>query len=224
MKKIANEIKTGVMVAICAAILLGLTIKVAGMSAMKKGYKLKAQFNFASAIKKGAPVYLAGVEVGEIKGIDINYTPEGTRVALDAWLESAARVREDSVASIVTMGLMGEKYLELTSGSKDSPFLKEGSLIVGKEPLMMDEVMDRALAITDNLNAGISDLRKLTKDVDLTLTDNRAQVDELIKNMNETGRNFKEFSDDIKRHPWKLLIKGKEKKEDEKPDKKGERR
>ncbi|MCX5716608.1 MAG: MlaD family protein [Candidatus Omnitrophica bacterium] len=112
MKKIGNEIKTGVMVVACIVILLGLTIKVAGMSTMKKGYHLKAQFNYASAIKKGAPVYLAGVEVGEIKGIQINYTPEGTNVVLDAWLESGAKTRQDTRASIVTMGLMGEKYLE----------------------------------------------------------------------------------------------------------------
>jgi len=210
MKKIGNEIKTGVMVIVCAATLLGITIKVAGMSTMKKGYHLKAKFNYASAIKKGAPVYLTGVEVGEIKGIQIDYSTDGTQVVLDAWLENSAKVRENSKASIVTMGLMGEKYLELTSGSKDSPFMKEGSLIVGKEPLMMDEVIDKAVVITDNLNGGISDLRKLTQDVNLTLTDNRVQIDEILKNMNDTSKNFKEFSDDIRRNPWKILIKTKE--------------
>lgn len=218
MKKIANEIKTGLMVLVCGVILLGLTVKVAGMSTMKKGYHLKAQFNYASAIKKGAPVYLTGVEVGEIKGIQIDYSTDGTKVVLDAWLESSAKVRADSRASIVTMGLMGEKYLELTSGSKDSPFLKEDSLIIGREPLMMDEITDKAMAIASNLDAGISDLRKLTKDVDLTLVDNRAKIDELIANMNETGKNFKEFSEDIKRNPWKLLIKTKEKDKDKKKE------
>jgi phospholipid/cholesterol/gamma-HCH transport system substrate-binding protein len=183
------------------------------MSTMKKGYHLNAQFNYASAIKKGAPVYLTGVEVGEIKGIKINYSPAGTQVILDAWLDSSAKVREDSKASIVTMGLMGEKYLELTSGSKDSPFLKEGSMIIGREPLMMDEIMDKAMGIANNLDAGIEDLRKLTKDVDMTLVENRAKIDELIGNMNETGKNFKEFSEDIKKNPWKLLIKTKEKKD-----------
>jgi phospholipid/cholesterol/gamma-HCH transport system substrate-binding protein len=213
MKKIGNEIKTGLVVVACGAILLGMTVKVAGMSTMKKGYHLNAQFNYASAIKKGAPVYLTGVEVGEIKGIKINYSPAGTQVILDAWLDSSAKVREDSKASIVTMGLMGEKYLELTSGSKDSPFLKEGSMIIGREPLMMDEIMDKAMGIANNLDAGIEDLRKLTKDVDMTLVENRAKIDELIGNMNETGKNFKEFSEDIKKNPWKLLIKTKEKKD-----------
>lgn len=216
MKKIANEIKTGIMVVICILILLFLTVKTGGMGTFKKGYDLKVQFNYASGIKKGAPVQLTGVEVGEVKDVKIDYDENGTKVILSVWLDRSARLREDSKAYIATMGLMGEKYLELTRGSKDSPFLKEGSLIIGKEPLAMEEVMDKAMVIADNLNAGVSDLRKLTKDVNLTLADNRAEIDEVIKNMNDTSKNFKEFSDDIKRHPWKLLVKTKEKKEDKK--------
>jgi phospholipid/cholesterol/gamma-HCH transport system substrate-binding protein len=215
MKKMGNEIKTGVMVLACMAILAGLTIKVLGMSVLKKGYHLKARFNYASAIKKGAPVYLAGVEVGEIKGIQINYAPEGTNVLLDAWLTSGAKVRQDSRASIVTMGFMGEKFLELTSGTKDSPFLKEGSLIIGKEPLMMDEIMDKAIAIANNIDSGISDLRKLVQDVDSTVVSNQSDIAQIIRNLNDTSRNFKEFSDEIRRNPWKLLVKTKEKEKEE---------
>ena len=213
MKKISNEVKTGVMIVVCLLILAGLTARVGGLSTFKKGYNLKVQFNYVSGIKKGAPVQLTGVEVGEVKDVQIDYTDEGTRVYLSAWLDRSAKVRENSKGYIATMGLMGEKYLELTSGSKDSPFLKEGSLIIGKEPLAMEEVIDKATVIADNLNEGISDLRKLTKSVDLTVVENRAKVDSIIKNMDETSKNFKEFSDDIKRNPWKLLVKTKEKKE-----------
>lgn len=213
MKKMANELKTGVMVVMCLLILLFLIVRTEGIGFFKKGYNLKVQFNYASGLKKGAPVQLTGVEVGEVKDVRIDYTPDGTRVILSLWLADSAKLREDSKAYIATMGLMGEKYLELSSGSKDSPFLKEGSLIVGKEPMPMEEVMDKAVAIADNLNAGIGDLRKLTKSVDLTIVENRTQIDEIIRNMDDTSKNFKEFSEDIKRNPWKLLIKTKEKKE-----------
>jgi len=214
MRKAANELMTGIMVVVCIAILLGLTLKVTGLTALKKGHMLKAQFNYASGIKKGAPVYLTGVEVGEVRDVAIQYTDEGTKVTLTLKLDEGARVRGDSRASIVMMGLMGEKYLELTSGSKDSPFLQEGSLIIGKEPMPMDEIMDKAVAIADNLNAGIDDLRRLTKNVDSTFVENRSQIDQIIENMNATSVNFKDFSEDIKNNPWKLLIKTKEKKED----------
>jgi len=210
MKKIANEIKTGIMVIICILILLFLTVKTGGAGFFKKGYLLNAQFNYASGIKKGAPVQLTGVEAGEVRDVRIDYNGDDTKVLLSLWLDKSAMPREDSKAYISTMGLMGEKYIELTRGSKESPFLKEGSLIIGKEPLAMEEVMDKAVTIADNLNAGVNDLRKLAKDVNLTLVDNRAQIDEIVKNMNDTSKNFKDFSDDIKRNPWKLLIKTKE--------------
>lgn len=221
MKKIANEIKTGVMVVACLLILAGLTAKVGGMSTFKKGYHLKVQFNYVSGIKKGAPVYLTGVEVGEVKDVQIDYADDGTKVYLNVWLDKSARPREDSKAYIATMGLMGEKYLEITRGSSSSPFLKEGSLIIGKEPMAMEDAMDKAMEIADNLNEGISDLRKLTKSVDLTVVENKTKVDEIIENMNETSKNFKDFSEDIKRHPWKLLIKSKEKKPKEDKEVKG---
>ncbi len=214
MRKVSNEVKTGIMVVVCLLILLGLTAKVGGLSSFKKGYTLKAQFSYVSGIKKGAPVYLTGVEAGEVKDVQINYTDEGTSVLLTLWMDNSAKVRGDSKAYITVMGLMGEKYIELTRGSKESPFLKEGSLIVGKEPLAMEDMMDKALVIADNLNAGISDLRNLTKNVDLTISDNKAGIDEIIKNMNETSKNFKEFSDEIRRNPWKLLARTKEKKEE----------
>ncbi len=214
MKKIGNEVKTGLMVIACVLVLIWLTAKTSGVGTFKKGYGLKVQFNYVSGIKKGAPVQLTGVEVGEVKDVAIEYTGEGTKVMLSIWLENSARIRQDSKANITTMGLMGEKYLEITSGSKESPFLKEGSLIIGKEPMSMEDVMDKAMAITDTLNSGIGDLRKLTKDVDLTLTENRPQIDAILVNMNETSKNFKEFSDDLRRNPWKLLIKTKEKKDE----------
>jgi phospholipid/cholesterol/gamma-HCH transport system substrate-binding protein len=223
MKKIGNEIKTGVMVVACLAILAGFTIRILGTSTLKKGYHLKVRFNFASAIRKGAPVYLAGVEAGEIKGIQINYTPEGTNVMLDAWLESSAKVRQDSRASIVTMGLMGEKYLELTSGTKESPFLEEGSLIIGKEPLMMDEIIDKAMGIANNVDAGIADLRKLIQDADSILVTNQADIARIIDNLNATSENFKEFSDDIRRNPWKILMKTKEKPKEEPAKQEGDK-
>jgi phospholipid/cholesterol/gamma-HCH transport system substrate-binding protein len=224
MKKMGNEIKTGLMIVTCILILLFLTVKTSGIGTFKKGYNLKVRFDYAGGIKKGAPVQLTGVEIGEVKDVQIRYVNGETHVIMTLWLDKSARVHEDSKAYVATMGLMGEKYLELTRGSKDSAVLKEGSLIVGKEPVVMEEMMDKATEMVDNLNAGIGDLRRLTKDVDLTLTENRSNIDGIIKNMSDTSRNFAEFSEDIKRHPWKLLIKTKEKKAKSKKEDKGKDR
>ena len=60
------------------------------------------------------------------------------------------------------------------------------------------------------------DIRKLVNNVDDMVVDNRGGIDNIIADLEATARNFKEFSEDIKHHPWKLLMKGKEKKAEDK--------
>jgi len=210
--KISNELKAGALILFCIAILLVLTIRVGGIQLMKERYELKALFGSANGIKAHAPVNLAGVEGGEVKDLEIIYKGDETNVIMTLLLDKNAKVREDSLASIGTMGLMGEKLIEITRGSKGTPFLAAGKNVKTKEPLSMDEMVDRALVIADNLDKGISDLRGLTNNVNDTLISNRGDIDSIVENMRLTSENFRQFSEDVKKHPWKLIIKSKERK------------
>ncbi len=212
MAKISNEFKAGLMILICVIALGALTVKVGGLNFFEEGYSLDAEFNFASGIKENAPVQLAGIEVGTVEDIDITYGPEGTKIILHLWLDSDAKVRTDSDIYISTMGLMGEKYVEITSGSKEANFVQPGSLLQGRDPIIWDEVMEKAALITDDLQKEIELLIGVTKNVDSALRANREDIDIIVDNLKDTTENFKTFSDDIKRHPWKLIIKSKEKK------------
>ncbi|MFH1790889.1 MAG: MlaD family protein [Candidatus Omnitrophota bacterium] len=213
MKIISNEFKAGLMIIICIIALFALTLTVGDFNFFEEGYKLDVKFNFASGIKKNAPVQLAGVEVGTVKDILIKYGPEGTKVILQLWLDSSAKVKTDSDVYISTMGLMGEKYVEITRGSNEAPYLEPGSMVVGKDPIMMEEVMDKAVAVTDNLDKEIQLLMQLTENVDNTLQANRPDIDRIVDNLKSASDNFKSFTDDIKKNPWKLLIKTKPKRD-----------
>lgn len=212
MAKISNELKTGVFVVICIAALLFLTVKVGNFSFLQKGYELKARFNYVSGLEKSAPVRLSGVEVGQVKDITILYDNDTTQIELALWLDSTAKVRKDSLAMVSMLGLMGEKYIEITAGSPGEEFLKPGSLIPSEDPLRMEEITKIAKQIAAKLNDVLGDIQKLAKDVDGVVVDNRKDVDALIVNLKQTAINFNEFSEDIKQHPWKLLMKGKEEK------------
>jgi len=212
MAKISNEFKAGLMILICIVALGALTFKIGNFDMFREGYALNVEFNFASGIKTNSPVQLAGVEVGTVKDIDIVYGPEGTKVVLNIWLDSSAKVREDSDIYISTMGLMGEKYIEITRGSKEGAFVQPDSLLVGKDPIIMEEVMDKAVAITDSIEKEVGLLIDLTRNVDSTLKENKEDIGVIVDNLKGTTQNFKEFSEDIKQHPWKLIIKSKPKK------------
>jgi len=204
MIKINNEIKTGVVVV--AAALVFLYIFTAMGAGGKKGpndYKLNVVFNYVSGLEDKSPVKLAGVEVGEVEKVVHSYTDDETKVMVTLNLRGDAKVREDSKVKISTTGLIGEKYIEITGGSKGSPFVAKGSTLEGVDLYEMDELIAR-------VDSTMRDLQKLMGHADDLLVDNKDDIRATIMNLKDSSENLKEFSDDVKRNPWKLLMKGKE--------------
>ena len=210
-KGLTNEIKTGFLVVICLVILIAFTISVGKFSVFNKQYRIKVLFNWVAGVESDAPVRLSGVDVGKVEDIRVIYEGEETKVQLVLMLNSNAKVRQDSKAYVTTLGLMGEKYIELTAGSKGAPFLKPDSMIIGENPMQMEDLIDIGKRIAASVDATLGDIRTLTKHLDELVVDNRTNIDETLGNLKRTTKNFEEFSADIKNNPWKLLIKSKEK-------------
>lgn len=207
-RNITNEMKVGILVAACIAVLMGFLYKTGSFSFEKEGYEVKVLFNVVSGVQKNAPVRLAGVEIGQVKNIELSYG-NGTKVAVILWLEERAKLRRDSRAYITALGLMGEKYIELSPGSGDAPYLKPGESIMGEDPLDFDALAKKGENIADVLEETLANIKELAVNSNLVVTDNKEKIDGIFENLEQTTANFKEFSEDIKRNPWKLMSKGK---------------
>ncbi len=208
-KVFTNEVKTGFMVIICAIILVGLTVMAGSFSLFKEQYKLKAVFTNVAGIQTDASVRLGGVEVGKVNSVRLVYTKEGdTKVFVGLELDSNAKIREGAIAGITTLGLMGETYIALSHGDKGAPFIKAGTTIPGKDPVSMDAIIDEATSTMEVAKETMKNISSLAKDLDDAVTGNRSNIDEIMNNLRRSTENFEEFSDDIKRNPWKLLVKG----------------
>ncbi len=217
----ANDFKIGIVVILAVALLLALTFKVSKFSFTKREYELKVAFINSSGIEKNAPVRLSGVEAGKVKDVQLVYGSGGTHVLLTLWIDETARVRKDSEAFVTTLGLMGEKYVELTAGSAESPFLKPNSTIIGREPFDTAKFIEKGEQIADNLNQAITSIRKLTTGVNEVIVVHREDLDKVLKNLAESSENIKAFTEDIKWHPWKLIRKSKSQKPKPEEEKKG---
>ncbi len=204
--KITNEFKTGIIVV--AAILAGVVFYVKTTDMGAKPYRLKTFFNYAEGIKADSIVKLAGVDVGRVENIEFKYTPE-TKIELTLALDKKAKVHEDSIAFISTSGMIGDAYIGITSGSPDKPFVKEGAVIMSEDPVEMRKLMKKADAISENLDKTLLEVKTLASNVNNVVSDNKTRIDNIASNLEATAVNFKEFSEDIKQHPWKLLMKGK---------------
>lgn len=204
--RLTNEVKTGIVVV--AAILVGVLFWVKTTDFTGQPYRLKTYFNYADGVKQDSIVKLAGIEVGRVESIRFTYDPE-TRVELVLALNKKAKIHEDAIAFIATTGLIGDAYIGLTPGTAAKPYLKEGATVLSEDPVEMRKLMKKAEAIAENLDKTLVEVKKLAESVNGVVTDNKAGINNIVGNLEQTSANFKDFSEDIKQHPWKLLMKGK---------------
>ena len=198
MKAISFEVKVGTFILIGLIILFAMIFSIGEVYLIKPGYRIKVLFNFANGIGLNAPVRLAGIEVGEVDRIRIYYDTkeERTKVELSAWIKRDVDIEEDAKAVINTLGLLGEKYLEIFPG-ESKRFLQEDSVLVGTDPVSTEymtmelkELLTSFRRVMDKLDKGEGTIGKFL-------------TDESIYN------NLEAFTEDIKRNPWKLMNKPK---------------
>ena len=207
--KLSNEMKTGIFVMICLAALVGLLVKVGNFTFFKKGYMLHSRFHFTGGVKANAPVRLSGVDVGEVRSIRLANDTTETYADVELWLEDGVKVRKDSKATVSTLGLMGEKYVEIRVGTS-ADFAAANDSLNSEDPVRLEELIEIGKKVAADVGVMAKDISKVANHVDEAIQENRPKLDNIFTNLEETSENFNDFSQDVKYHPWKVLAKGKE--------------
>lgn len=106
-----------------------------------------------SGLAVGNPVQLNGVAVGRVRKILLPEDP--SQQLLQVWIEVESRyenrIRADSVARIKSLGLLGDKYVQITSGSLDSPPIPPGGEIQADQPTDVDALIESGEDVADNI-------------------------------------------------------------------------
>ncbi len=113
-------------------------------------YHLQAPFDNVVGLENGAPIRTGGVRVGTVKEIRL---PEkaGDKVKVMMELEESTRkiIKQDSVASIDTEGLLGNKFISVSLGTAESPSVKDGDIIASIPPLDFSDLAKKVSGIAD---------------------------------------------------------------------------
>ncbi|MFA5144604.1 MAG: MlaD family protein [Candidatus Omnitrophota bacterium] len=193
------ELKVGVFVFAGLMILAVFVLSIGGFKTWTSGYEIKFMFNFVNGIKIGAPVRFSGVDVGQIKRINLvkDTTQLKPRVQVLCWVKSSVKIPVDSTIWVNTLGLLGEKYVEIMPGNKNE-YLAANQKLAGQDPVPMHEVTVLAKKIADGLDQGINRINNKEGTIGKLLYDDKIynELEALVI--------------DIRKHPWKLLIKTKE--------------
>ena len=111
-------------------------------------------------LKVGAPVWLAGVDVGLVTDILFADPKNSNEVSIDIEVDTDAlkKIGTDSKISIKTRGLMGEKYVDILPSKKYSD--KPPAVLQGTAVARMDDVIQKAGDVFDKVNVIIDDIDK----------------------------------------------------------------
>ena len=147
-----SKLKVGVVMTLALSVLFA-TIFFAGsiQKIFSPRVKLKVQIHNVRGLREGAPVWVSGIEVGSVERINLNPT-YGTVVTLSIDKKALGFLRKDSEASVLTMGLLGDKYIELSSGSPGAEPLKPRDMIKGTAVVELQDIIE----------ASASSIRKMT--------------------------------------------------------------
>jgi phospholipid/cholesterol/gamma-HCH transport system substrate-binding protein len=238
------EITVGVFV-ITGVALLGFFVFVIGdlATAFQPRYRLFVLFDTANGITDGSPVQYAGVEVGKVQSVNIDYPKDRAvpRVKLVVSLPSHVKVRADDEASISTFGLLGEKYLEINPGLGLGPVLESEGQLDGKPPVSTERIIERSNEVLTEFKQTLQGLNSLVGDQEA-----RIYLKEALQEARDATRHWKAlgerlnvamsytesgegnlgrllfddelydrmvmFVDDLRAHPWKLLVRPKDQK------------
>jgi phospholipid/cholesterol/gamma-HCH transport system substrate-binding protein len=103
--------------------------------------ELKVEFRDVRGLRRGAPVWIFGTEVGSVKKIHLDPV-YGAIVTISITKSDLTFLKKDSQASILTMGLLGDKYIELSAGSPQAQPLQSGEMIKGTEPIQFSQIIE----------------------------------------------------------------------------------
>src|SRR5260370_29920478 len=114
-------------------------------------YRLRADFPTVAGLNNGAEVLVGGIHQGTVRRIDLPPRPdEKVTVVMDLDKGTRSVLKKDSVASIKTEGLIGNKYVEISFGSSDAGMLKDGDTIASAPPLDISDLVSKTNAILDS--------------------------------------------------------------------------
>jgi len=128
----------------------------------KKGYNIYIKYNFTAGLTEDAPVRLAGYDIGNVEKIKMIYEKDSTvYILVKVWIKEDIRLRNDSNFYINTLGLLGEKYIEITPGTPQTEYIPKNATVIGNDPLSTEQMMSKGKDLAEDIEEILKTLRKL---------------------------------------------------------------
>ncbi len=142
MRDAKKEFSLGIFVIIGLLCVGYLTVKLGRLEVFgSNSYPLYANFSTVAGLKQGANVEIAGVKVGRVSSITLDSVNVLAKVQLN--IDSSVALSDDSIASIKTAGLIGEKYISITPGGSPDELQANDTIFDTEAPLDIEALIGK---------------------------------------------------------------------------------
>jgi len=159
-------------------------------------FELYAEFSQIAALDGGAKVRVSGMDAGEVVSIRVPDSPAGKfRVRMRVRSDLHQLLRLDSVAAIQNDGLVGNKFVQIDSGTEQSPVVPDEGTIRSREPVDIADLMSKMSDTIDTVTSTILDLK--------------GEVDNVLKTIADTTNTAQKLMNDVGDDAQAILASGK---------------
>ena len=126
-------------------------------------YRLNAKFATVVGLTSGAEVRLGGVHSGSVRSVVLPNTP-ADMITVSMNLDKSTRgiIKQDSIASIKTEGLLGAEYIAISFGSAQGADVADGDTIDSLPPLEMADLIKKTNGILDSTQEALTNVTHAT--------------------------------------------------------------
>jgi len=165
----------------------------------------KVRLADVGGLKKGSPVTMGGMTIGKVTDMGFVDDPEQTRMEVSLLIRRDVRkfIKVDSVPSVKTQGMMGDRYVEISRGGPESGVLPDGGVLTGAAAVDFDGALHKASAVLDETHQALKSVNEQRGTVGKLFNDEKLyakiveitdQVNELIKDFKKNPRKYIKFS------------------------------
>lgn len=184
-KETAIEVKVGALVLLALAVFGLFVVVIGGIKLPGQSVRVYVDYEAAAGLKPGAPVRLAGIQIGSVKSVTYEGGEYDETLGRPVYVRAAANIdssridliREDAKFAISTQGILGEPYIEITSFQSDARRLEDGDIVRGADPPSLARVFETVADTLDGVKILIDRLNEIEG------SGTPIQIDEFINNI-----------------------------------------
>lgn len=142
MRKFNLEIVVGLFVVVGFVCFAWLSVRLGDINLFgSPTYQLTASFGSVSGLKSGAIVEIAGVPVGKVD--DIRFDATKYEAVVTMAIDNGITLQEDSIASVRTAGIIGDRYIDISPGGSDVEIQDGGRIIETESAINLEELVSK---------------------------------------------------------------------------------